>query len=127
MTYALQPGERGVCIGQSGCGKSTLATDLVRRFLHEHPKARALIIDSKPRYRATHKANGTRSNYRRWAKGDVIDGSIAIHHPSELANAYKFTRCAILQSVKESGDDVEHFEEHAAESARRLFRSSWVG
>ena len=122
--FALKAGERGVCIGQSGCGKSTLSTDLVRRYLNDYPKARLVIIDSKPRYRATHRLNGWPMTYKRWAKGDTIDGSIAIHNSRQLNQAFKFTRCAILQSLHENGEDVKDFEEQAFETSRRLFRSS---
>src|SRR5215467_10056494 len=80
MGFQLEPGQRGVCIGQTGCGKSTLSTELVRRFLRDYPKSRVLIIDSKPRYRATHRVNGWSLHYPKWAKGDTIQGSIAVHH-----------------------------------------------
>lgn len=124
MTFALQPGERGVCIGQTGCGKSTLSTELIRRFLKDFPKARVLIVDSKPRYRATHRQNGWSQTYKKWAKGDTINGSIGIYHANDVMPAFKFTRCVILQSLHTSGREVDKFEEQAFESARKLFRSS---
>lgn len=124
MGIELQPGERGVCIGQSGCGKSTLSTDLVKRYLADFPKSRVVIIDSKPRYRATHHMNGWELEYKHWAKGDTIKGSVAVHSAREVMQAFNFTRCVILQSLYSSGDEVRNFEEQAYESARRLFRSS---
>lgn len=124
MSFVLEPGQRGVCIGQTGCGKSTLSTELVRRFLKDYPQSRVLIVDSKPRYRATHKPNGWELNYPKWAKGDTIAESIAVHHASAVMPAYRFTRCVILQSLYPNAREVEEFEEEAFEAARKLFRSS---
>lgn len=124
VSFALEPGQRGVCIGQTGCGKSTLSTELVRRFLKDYPKSRVLIVDSKPRYRATHKQNGLELDYPKWAKGDTIAGSIAVHHASAVMPAFRFTRCVILQSLHPNAREVEDFEEEAFEAARKLFRSS---
>lgn len=121
--FSLNPGERGVCIGQTGCGKSTLSTELVRRYLKDFP-SRVLIVDSKPRYRATHRMNGWSLHYPKWAKGDTIQGSIAVHHADEVMAAFRFTRCVILQSLHPNAHEVEDFEEEAFEAARKLFRSS---
>lgn len=126
MSIGLELGQRGVCIGQTGCGKSTLATDLLRRFLNDYPTGRILIVDSKPRYRATHRVNGLPINYKKWAKGDTIEGSVAIHSSSQLAQAFKFTRCAVLQSMHPDGREVDDFEEQVYLAARRLFVSSHV-
>lgn len=124
MGVALQPGERGVCIGQTGCGKSTLSTDLVRRYLKDFPLSRVVIIDSKPRYRATHHRNGWELRYPKWAKGDTIANSIAVHQADEVMPAFRFTRCVILQSLYPNAHEVNRFEEQAFQSARHLFRSS---
>lgn len=124
MSFPLEPGQRGVCIGQTGCGKSTLSTELVRRFLRDYPQSRVLIVDSKPRYRATHRMNGWTLHYPKWAKGDTIQGSIAVHHSGEVMPAYRFTRCVVLQSLHPNAHEVHDFEEEAFESARKLFRSS---
>ena len=124
MTFALEPGQRGVCIGQTGCGKSTLSTELVRRFLRNYPNSRVLIVDSKPRYRATHKRNGLYLFYPKWAKGDTINGSVAVHNADGVMPAFRFTRCVILQSLHPNAREVESFEEEAFEATRKLFRSS---
>jgi hypothetical protein len=113
-----------VCIGQTGCGKSTLSTELIRRFLHDYPTSRVLIIDSKPRYRATHRPNGWSLYYPKWAKGDTIQGSIAVHNADSVMPAYRFTRCVVLQSLRPNAREVDEFEEKAFEATRKLFRSS---
>lgn len=124
MTFALEPGQRGVCIGQTGCGKSTLSTELVRRFLKEYANSRVLIVDSKPRYRATHRRNGWSLYYPKWAKGDTIQGSIAVHNADSVMPAFRFTRCVVLQSLYPNAREVDEFEEEAFEATRKLFRSS---
>jgi energy-coupling factor transporter ATP-binding protein EcfA2 len=124
VSFALEPGQRGVCIGQTGCGKSTLSTELVRRYLAEYPLSRVLIVDSKPRYRATHKMNGWSQHYPRWAKGDTIYGSIAVHKADSVMSAFRFSRCVILQSLYPNAREVSEFEEEAFEASRKLFRSS---
>lgn len=124
MSFSLEPGQRGVCIGQTGCGKSTLSTELVRRFLKEYRNSRVLIVDSKPRYRATHKRNGWTLYYPKWAKGDTINGSIAVHKASQVMPAFRFTRCVVLQSLYPNAHEVDGFEEEAFEATRKLFRSS---
>lgn len=124
MAFPMEPGQRGVCIGQTGCGKSTLSTELVKRFLQDFPNARVLIVDSKPRYRATHKRNGIGLHYPKWAKGDTINGSIAIHNAESLMPAFRFSRCVILQSLHPNAHEVSDFEEEAFEASRKLFRSS---
>ena len=124
MSFALEPGQRGVCIGQTGCGKSTLSTELVRRFLKDYSNSRVLIVDSKPRYRATHKRNGMYLFYPKWAKGDTINGSIAVHSADAVMPAFRFSRCVILQSLHPNAREVDDFEEEAFDATRRLFRSS---
>lgn len=124
MAYGIEPGERVVCVGQTGCGKSTAATDMIKRFLAEQPRGRVLIVDSKPRYRATHHANGMRVNYKNWAKGDTIADSVAVYAADQLKAAYRFTRCCILQSLYASGDDTPFFETEVTRAARWLFKSS---
>lgn len=124
MTFAIEPGQRGVCIGQTGCGKSTLSTELVRRFLKDYPNSRVLIVDSKPRYRATHRRNGWALYYPKWAKGDTINGSIAVHNADAVMPAFRFTRCVVLQSLHPNAHEVDEFEEEAFSATRKLFRSS---
>jgi hypothetical protein len=81
-------------------------------------------VDSKPRYRATHKKNGMYLYYPKWAKGDTINGSVAVHYASEVMPAFRFTRCVILQSLYPNAREVDDFEQEAFEATRKLFRSS---
>lgn len=83
-----------------------------------------LIVDSKPRYRATHHINGRKVNYKNWAKGDTIRDSVAVYSAEALKQAYRFTRCCIMQSLYANGDDVPNFELSATRAARWLFKSS---
>jgi hypothetical protein len=81
-------------------------------------------VDSKPRYRATHRRNGWTLYYPKWAKGDTINGSIAVHRAKEVMPAFRFTRCVVLQSLHPNAKEVDDFEEEAFEATRKLFRSS---
>lgn len=124
MAFRIGSGERVVSIGMTGVGKSTAVTDLIKRFLLDYATGRVVVIDSKPRYRATHRANGTRVNYRNWVAGDTIVDSVAVYAANQLGNAFKFTRCCILQSMYPNGDDTRDFELEATRCARWLFRQS---
>ena len=72
--------DRATLVGATGTGKSTLAAYLLREFQAEYPDGRILILDTKPRWRASYLPDGTRAErrYRRMAKGDTITGSMAI-------------------------------------------------
>ena len=78
----IAPGkaQRGLIIGGSRSGKSTLVDMLIRHAVITRPSIRALVLDSKPRFRAEIQRNGklvrdAEKNYRDWAKGPVIPGS----------------------------------------------------
>ena len=62
--------------------------------------------------------------YPKWAKGDTINGSIAVHSAGAVMPAFRFTRCVILQSLHPNAREVDEFEEEAFEATRKLFRSS---
>jgi hypothetical protein len=68
--------------------------------------------------------NGWNQHYPKWAKGDTIYGSIAVHRASAVIPAFRFTRCVILQSLYPNAAEVTDFEEEAFEASRKLFRSS---
>jgi hypothetical protein len=68
--------------------------------------------------------NGWKLEYPKWAKGDTIANSIAVHRSDDIMPAFRFTRCVILQSLHPNAHEVHRFEENAFESARKLFRSS---
>lgn len=122
---ALLKAERGVLIGSTGTGKSTLATDLLYRFLVTYPQARLLILDSKPRYRATWNASGVKMLYRGWDKGDTLPGSIGFS-TERLSLSPLFTRSRVLifQSMTPSGQATPAYQERAALYANELFRYS---
>jgi energy-coupling factor transporter ATP-binding protein EcfA2 len=82
---ALAPGDRAVCIGASNCGKSTLSNHLLGAFQRQHcvgvPRARrgrVLILDDKPRFRATRAVTGkgVRARYKDFVKGDTVEGVV---------------------------------------------------
>lgn len=124
IDIALRDGERGALIGMTGTGKSTLATDLIWRWRRRNPQGIALLIDSKPRFRASHGANGLPISYANWATGDTFPDSVAVHDPREAKEAVKLARTLIYQQVTPSGHLVANFERGVAELAEWLFRKS---
>ena len=76
----LQAADRGILVGASRTGKSTLAEYLLREFRGEHPDARIIVLDTKPRWRASRLTDGTstRRYYRDMAPGDTIANSVAL-------------------------------------------------
>lgn len=72
--------QRGLVIGGSRSGKSTLIDMLIRHAVRTRPSIRALLLDSKPRFRAEIERKGkiitnADKHYKDWAAGPVIPGS----------------------------------------------------
>ncbi len=93
---ALKPGERGVCFGTTRSGKSTLSERLIEEALH-NPKARILLIDPKPRFKAQWQLNGLPANrlYRKMRGGAYVPYSLVLPRnsgKSDLVNAWKIAR-----------------------------------
>lgn len=85
---------RGMLVGTTGCGKSTCAEWLIERWRREHGrKARILIVDSKPRFRADRRLDGWSAarKYRKWRRGEVVKGSILLQlrHQRELEQVWR--------------------------------------
>jgi len=128
VSIDLGSGQRGCLIGAAGTGKSTLGTELCKRFLQRYARGLVVILDTKPRYRATWQLNGLRANYKRWVSGDTIPGSVAIHAAGELRDRKLLrSRCVIFQSMHPNGDQVADYEEQCAELADLTFRQSHPG
>lgn len=117
-------GERGVLLGTVGTGKSTLEAQLIRWWQEENPTGLVVLVDSKPRFRATHATNGMPLEYRDWAAGDVLPNSIAIHDYREAEQAARLSRALIYQSLYPNGAEVSGYEVGAAELAQWLLRKS---
>lgn len=86
-TIALPPKARGVLLGMTGTGKSTLEEKLIAQWIVTHKaKARVLILDSKPRFRAqwTYQGTPARRLYRKWEHGASLPDSVLLPllHPS---------------------------------------------
>lgn len=86
----MKPSDRGAIIGANGEGKSTLAKYLIDAFRRDVPDARILILDTKPRWRATKMVDGTdaRKLYRKMAKGDTIPGAVSMSRLSDWPFAW---------------------------------------
>jgi hypothetical protein len=106
---SLRDTERGLLAGGTESGKSTLADLLGAEFVKRYSarRARRLILDSKPRYRAQWTADGRSAagRYRRWSHGRMIPGSVVVDDPRDLKLAWQTgARTVIVQC--ESGRDI---------------------
>lgn len=81
--------DRALLIGATRYGKSTLAKFLIEQFSEMYCRkgtsksklsGRVLVIDTKPRWRATRVATGPsiQRRYRRFVKGDTLDGAVVL-------------------------------------------------
>jgi energy-coupling factor transporter ATP-binding protein EcfA2 len=100
---SLRERERGFVLGGTGTGKTTLADLLGRDFLtrYQGKKARRLILDTKPRYRAQWETSGVTAQrrYRHWGHGQVIADSVAVSNPSDLERAFGMATTVIVQGA----------------------------
>lgn len=97
-----QPGERALFVGGTRVGKSTLEDFLLRCFARLH-ECEALVLDTKPRFRAAETPFGrdASSHYEKWAPGPTIPGSVRIDIDRRRALEAAFRngrRIAIAQS-----------------------------
>jgi hypothetical protein len=107
----LRRDERGLLVGTTDAGKSTLAEYLGLNFVRRY-KARRLILDSKPRYRAEWMFNGLPAKrlYKRYKPDPhaFVAGSIVItpdltESPKKLL-AQAFTRTnTVIASIPSKG------------------------
>lgn len=100
-------GDRGFVAGGSGCGKSTLVTPLLLDFSRRYRAqgGRVLILDTKPRFRAQWLLTGSSAGrlYKSWGHGQAIPGSVLVHTPADLDNAWRLGyRIAIAQGEADS-------------------------
>lgn len=105
---SLRKAERGLLIGGTEAGKSTLADILRQDFLHRYARVggRALIVDTKPRYRGEFLINGmsARRRYKRWDHGPVVRGSMVVDEPGQLRSAWKFGTNTVIAQCESRQD-----------------------
>ena len=97
---------RTAIFGMTGAGKTILADQLRKQWLRNQGKGRALIIDSKPHYRAAWQLAGISAAplYRKWDISnahDFVPGSIVLPVEGNLRRAlrlaFRKTRVVIAQ------------------------------
>jgi DNA helicase HerA-like ATPase len=79
--------DRATLVGTTGTGKSTLAAYLINEFRRDYAahNPRVLILDTKPRWRASYLPDGTKAvrRYKRMTDGDTIPESFALDRPDD--------------------------------------------
>lgn len=125
---------RTLLVGRTRSGKTTLKDELRGIWLRKFPTGRALIVDSKPRYRAQWTPQGlsARRFYRKWKRDDsaFVPGAVRIpldgHYKASMDLAWRSGArvCIIQGKLEEWGallDCVRVFyEEYSAKSGPRL-------
>lgn len=76
----LARGERGLLVGETRTGKSTLANVTLDQWVESDNRARLLLIDTKPRFKAQYDHTGLRCawRYANWDQGVEIPHSFRL-------------------------------------------------
>src|SRR5579871_4962564 len=104
---SLRKAERAFLAGGTETGKSTLADylglDFVRRYgvssdgyrLPVKKRARRLLLDSKPRYRARWTVQGVSAarRYKSWDHGPLVPNSVVVDDLADLRSAWELSDC----------------------------------
>lgn len=108
---------RTALFGMTGAGKTLLADALRTQWLLQEPMGKALIIDSKPHYRAEWQLSGIKAAplYRKWDTSnphDFLPGSIVLPLDAApahaLRQAFKKSRVVIVQGGKDRWPALLH-------------------
>lgn len=128
----LLPGERGLILGMTREGKSTLAEVNIDHWYTTWDDADILILDSKPRFRATWQLNGLPAKmlYRNWDYGTEVPNSVVIplrstEHEIKLAWSLGY-RIIIAQIPKRSEIPKLDYAIHMAYEHRRKNRKLFI-
>ena len=110
---AIAESSRGLLLGGTGVGKSTLSKQLMLMWM-ARPKRRLLIVDSKPRWRGTFRANGfsARWMYRGWDHGDEFPNSVVCTNMQEFK--YAWTAYPKFAIIVQDDEDLAFLAEAAA-------------
>lgn len=125
---------RALLVGRTRSGKTTLKDSLRGIWLRKFPKGRALIVDTKPRYRAQWTPQGLLAKrfYRKWKEDPdaYVPGSVRIpldgHYKESMDLAWRMgARVVIVQGQMDEWDEMLRavrvfYEEYSAKAGPRL-------
>lgn len=120
---SLRQRERGLLAGGTQVGKSTLADYLGQDFIDRYRrlKARRLISDTKPRYRAQWLPNGLSASrlYKNWDHGEYVPDSVLVATRDEMEQAFKLGHRTCIVSSKGWTEAHDVLIDAFLESSRR--------
>lgn len=105
----LEIGERGIILGMTRVGKSTLAEVIIDNWQTKYKKARIVVLDSKPRFKAQWQLNGLPAAplYRNWDWGYTIPNSVVIpmrDPKAELSLAWSLGYHVVIAQIHQRSD-----------------------
>ena len=103
---------RGLAVGETGGGKSVLIGHLLHHWRQNMTQPRILIVDTKPRFRATHELNGlttqTTRRYRGMKRGEEIPHSVVlpagVHVRSAMQQAWRLGFDTVIAQHEDAYD-----------------------
>lgn len=105
---SLRERERAFLAGGTQVGKSTLADFLREDFLARYRarRARCLLLDTKPRYRAQWLPNGmgARRRYKKWDHGAAVPDSVLATTPDEMRDGFKLGHRTVIAQANTAAE-----------------------
>lgn len=126
--------DRGIIVGRASSGKSTLANQLVNDFatryvIDKKKPGRILVVDTKPRWRATQGVTGNnlRRHYRFFVKGDKIPRSVLLRNSSEWNMAWTPDLTTRIVIAQRDDLDTEQLIAWQVELIKKFYQTQKAG
>jgi hypothetical protein len=106
---SIAPNERALILGGTGAGKSELEHQMLRNALKKYPFSQHLVLDSKPRFKATWKLSGLKKRYPGMEYGEKIGGAVLVEEPEDIDTAYKRGFQIALAQISDDKDEKDEY------------------